>query len=43
MITISANLARATLYQLIDQIADSHLPVTITGPRNDAVLISAAD
>ena len=43
MKTISASEARATLYHLIDETAESHIPVIITGKRNDAVLISAAD
>jgi antitoxin YefM len=43
MTTISASEARARLYHLIDETAESHVPVTITGKRNDAVLISAAD
>ena len=43
MKTISASEARATLYHLIDETAETHIPVTITGKRNDAILISAAD
>jgi antitoxin YefM len=43
MDTISASLARANLYKLIDEAAESHAPVTITGKRNSAVLISADD
>ena len=43
MDTISASQARATLYKLIDDAAESHAPVTITGKRNSAVLISADD
>ena len=43
MDTISASEARARLYNLIDETADSHAPVTITGKRNNAVLISAED
>ena len=43
MKTISASEARATLYNLIDETAETHIPVVITGKRNDAVLISAAD
>jgi antitoxin YefM len=41
MTTISATKARDRLDQLIDEIAESHVPVTITGKRHDAVLISA--
>jgi prevent-host-death family protein len=43
MDTISASQARARLYKLIDDAAESHAPVTITGKRNSAVLISAGD
>ncbi|MGZ9188379.1 MAG: type II toxin-antitoxin system Phd/YefM family antitoxin [Candidatus Binatia bacterium] len=43
METISACKARALLHELIDQIATSHAPVTITGKRNNAVLVSAED
>lgn len=40
---ITASEARANLYRLIDQIAESHEPVTIAGKRNHAVLLSAED
>lgn len=43
MDTISASEARARLYNLIDETAASHAPVTITGKRNNAVLVSADD
>lgn len=43
MTTLSASEARANLYRLIDETASSHQPVVITGKRNNAVLISAAD
>jgi prevent-host-death family protein len=43
MDTISASHARAQLYNLIDETAASHVPVTITGKRNNAVLVSAED
>jgi antitoxin YefM len=43
MTTISAYKARTRLYQLIQEAADSHLPITIKGERSDAVLVSAAD
>ena len=43
MDTISASEARARLYNLIDEAAASHVPVTITGKRNNAVLVSAED
>jgi len=35
--------ARSSLYQLIDQAADSHDPIVITGKRNNAVLLSEED
>jgi antitoxin YefM len=43
MTIISAREARARLYQLIDETAETHVPVKITGERHDAMLISAAD
>lgn len=43
MDTISASVARARLYKLIDEAAANHTPVTITGKRNNAVLVSADD
>ena len=43
MQTLSASTARTNLYRLIDEAATSHEPVTITGKRNNAVLISAED
>lgn len=43
MQTLSASNARANLYRLLDQVAESHEPITISGKRNDAVLISAED
>ncbi len=43
MTTITATEARARLYRLIDEIAHSHEPITITGKRSNAVLISEDD
>ena len=43
MDTISASKARARLYDLIDEAADSHAPITITGKRHNAVLLAASD
>lgn len=40
---LSASEARANLYRLMDQAAESHQPITIAGKRHDAVLVSAAD
>lgn len=35
--------ARDKLYRLVDDVAEHHRPVVITGKRNDAVLISKED
>ncbi len=43
MTHFTASEARASLYRLIDQTADSHQPIHISGKRGDAVLISAED
>lgn len=43
MTTISATEARAKMYRLIDEISSSHEPVTITGKRLNAVLVSEED
>ncbi len=43
MSTVTASAARSRLYRLIDEAADSHEPVTITGKRSNAVLISESD
>lgn len=43
MQTLSASDARSKLYRLMDQAAESHQPITITGKRHDAVLVSAED
>lgn len=43
MTTLTASEARASLYRLIDQAAESHLPIMITGKRSNAVLLSAED
>ena len=40
---ITASEARANLYRLIDQTAESHEPIVISGKRSSAVLISAED
>lgn len=39
----TASDARANLYRLIDQAAESHEPIVITGKRSSAVLISEDD
>lgn len=43
MTILKATDARADLYNLIDQVAESHQPIVITGKRNNAVLISEGD
>jgi prevent-host-death family protein len=43
MQTISASTARTNLYRLIEETAESHQPLVITGKRNNAVLVSADD
>ena len=43
MTTLTASEARANLYRLIDEAADSHEPIRISGKRNNAVLLSEAD
>ena len=40
---LTASEARANLYRLIDQAADSHEPILITGKRSDAVLVAVED
>ena len=39
----TASEARAGLYRLIDQTAESHQPILISGKRSSAVLVSAED
>lgn len=43
MTTLTASEARANLYRLIDEAAESHVPIRITGKRNSAVLVSEKD
>ncbi len=43
MTAVSATTARANLYKLIDQVNADSQPLTITGQRGNAVLISEAD
>jgi prevent-host-death family protein len=43
MQTLKASEARANLYRLIDEVAESHEPIVISGKRSSAVLISAED
>jgi len=43
MATVNVTEARAKLYRLIDEAAESHEPVFITGKRANAVLLSEDD
>jgi prevent-host-death family protein len=43
MPTVTASQARANLYRLIDEAAQAHEPIVISGKRSSAVLVSAED
>ena len=43
MTHLTASAARANLYRLIDETAESHQPIIITGKRSSAVLVSEDD
>jgi antitoxin YefM len=43
MTHMTASQARIDLYRLIDSTTESHEPVTISGKRNSAVLVSEDD
>jgi antitoxin YefM len=43
MTALTASEARARLYGLLDEAAESHEPIQISGKRNNAVLISEED
>lgn len=43
MTTLTASEARANLYRLMDQAAQSHNPIFISGKRSNAVLVSEED
>ena len=43
MTILTASEARANLYRLIDETAESHQPIHIAGKRKNAVLLSAED
>lgn len=40
MTTMSASEARAKLYKLLDEAAESNEPIQITGKRNNGILVS---
>ena len=41
--TLNVTNARKNLYRLIDEVNESHAPVTITGKERSAVLVSEED
>jgi len=43
MTNVTTTEARKNLYQLVDQVQESHEPVQISGKRGNAVLISEDD
>ncbi|HEV7519034.1 MAG TPA: type II toxin-antitoxin system Phd/YefM family antitoxin [Thermoanaerobaculia bacterium] len=43
MKTMTASVARANLYRLLDETAESSEPVQITGKKGNAVLVSERD
>ena len=43
MKTMTASAARATLYRLLDETAESSEPIQITGKKGSAVLVSEQD
>ena len=43
MNTLTASEARSNLYRLMDQTAESHQPIIISGKRTNSVLVSAED
>ncbi|GJM08375.1 MAG: type II toxin-antitoxin system Phd/YefM family antitoxin [Lysobacteraceae bacterium] len=43
MSNLTASEARANFYRLIDEAAQSHVPIRISGKRNNAVLVSEED
>ena len=43
MQTVTVSEARANLYKLIDETANSHQPIVIAGKRSRAVLIAGED
>lgn len=43
MTILTASEARANLYRLMDQAAESHRPILISGKRTNAVLVAEED
>ena len=40
---VTASEARANIFRLMDQVSETHIPVTITGKRGNAIMISEED
>ncbi len=40
---MTASEARKNLYRLLDQVAEDHVPVLITGKRSNAILVGEED
>jgi len=43
MTTLTATQARKSLYSILDDVAESHTAIQITGKRHSAVLVSGED
>ena len=43
MTIVDAAEARSRLYKLIDEASQTHIPIVITGKRNNAVLVAEED
>lgn len=43
MTTVTATTARAKLYSLLDDVAENHEPIQITGKRGNGILIAEDD
>ena len=43
MQTVTATTARSMIYKLLDDAANSHEPIQITGKRSNGVLVSESD
>jgi antitoxin YefM len=43
MTTLNVTEARSNLYSLIDEASNTHKPITITGKRSNAILLSEED
>ncbi len=41
--TLTATSARANLYKLIEEAGETHRPITITGRRNNVVMVAEED